>query len=273
MIKPELWTDEKLGECSVSARLLLIASLNFADDYGNLDRSARQLKAQAMPYDHIDCEPLIGELLTAGLIIEYKVTDRLYLHIKNFEKHQRIERKSAPRFPQYEDSLRTPQPLTEPSVSPHLVVTVLTEGKRREEKRIKSRDTNKRGARLPDDFTLTAERVRIAHDHNLKAEPTFVYFCNYWRAKAGAGAIKLDWDATWRNWCAKEQQQTPTRMNGAVNPDHSAEWAEAKSRAAAIGFRPPGSVESVGAYMTSIKLMENRVPSKSVLKRIDASQA
>ena len=131
----------------------------------------------------------------------------------------------------------------------------------------------RKGARLPDDFELTAERVRIAHDHNLKAEPTFVYFCNYWRAKAGQSAVKLDWDATWRNWCAKEQQQQPTRMNGAVKPDHSAEWAEAKSRAAAIGFRAPGSVESVGAYMTCIKLAENALPSRSVLKRIEATRA
>ena len=25
-------------------------------------------------------------------------------------------------------------------------------------------------------------------------------FIDYWRARAGPGAIKLDWDATWRNW-------------------------------------------------------------------------
>ncbi len=81
-IKPEFWTDDKIGECSPTARLLLIASLNFADDYGGLDRSSRQLKAQAFPYDQIDCEPLVLELIHHGLLIEYEVADRKYLHIK-----------------------------------------------------------------------------------------------------------------------------------------------------------------------------------------------
>lgn len=133
-IKPEFWTDERLAECSPTARLLLIASLNFADDYGNLERSARQLKAQAFPYDQLDCEPLIRELLKAGLMVEYKVGNRLYLHIKGFQKHQRIEKRSDPRFPKYEDSLSAPQTVGEDSGSTPVVVTVLREGKGGESK-------------------------------------------------------------------------------------------------------------------------------------------
>ena len=37
-IKPEFWTDEKVGECSIPARLLFIATWNIADDRGNLER-------------------------------------------------------------------------------------------------------------------------------------------------------------------------------------------------------------------------------------------
>jgi hypothetical protein len=54
-IKPDFWTDEALADCSPTARLLFIATWSFADDHGNLERSARQLKAQAFPYDNIDC--------------------------------------------------------------------------------------------------------------------------------------------------------------------------------------------------------------------------
>jgi len=118
-IKPEFWTDERIGEVSVSARLLLIGSLNFADDEGGLERSSKQLKAQIFPYDSIDCEPLVLELLRVGLFIEYEVADRKYLHIKGFSKHQKVENKAKPRIPVYDPSVKTIQPITESSPSPH----------------------------------------------------------------------------------------------------------------------------------------------------------
>jgi hypothetical protein len=93
-IKPEFWTDEKIGSVSLAARLLLIGALNFADDHGGLDRSAKQLKAQVFPYDAIDCEPLVLELIGAGLLIEYQVANCKYLHIKGFQKHQRVDHPS-----------------------------------------------------------------------------------------------------------------------------------------------------------------------------------
>jgi len=107
MIKAEFWADETLNECSMTARLLFIATWNFADDEGNLSRSAKQLKAQAFPYDIIDCEPLLLELISHGLLIEYSVSEKKYLNIPNFKKHQIINRPSKPHCPLYEHSLRT----------------------------------------------------------------------------------------------------------------------------------------------------------------------
>lgn len=99
-IKPEFWTDESITECSLSARLLFIGTWNFADDKGNLDRSAKQIKARVFPIDAIDCEPLIQELITHGLLTEYEVNSKTYLHVTGFEKHQLINRPSAPTCPQ-----------------------------------------------------------------------------------------------------------------------------------------------------------------------------
>jgi hypothetical protein len=31
-------------------------------------------------------------------------------------------------------------------------------------------------------------------------------FRDYWSAKAGSGATKLDWQATWRNWVRNQKQ-------------------------------------------------------------------
>jgi hypothetical protein len=106
-VKPDYWTDERVGECSVSARLLFIACWNFADDHGGLDRSSKQLKAQAFPYDAIDCEPLVQELLSTGLLVEYTVNSKKYLHIKGFRKHQKVEKPAKPRVPVYDDSLKS----------------------------------------------------------------------------------------------------------------------------------------------------------------------
>jgi hypothetical protein len=96
---------------------VLAYNLNFADDEGNLERSARQIKAQAFPYDAIDCAPLIVELLQAGLLMEYEVEGRKYIHIKNFAKHQKIDQKSKARSPLAEDSTTTQRALATRNVS------------------------------------------------------------------------------------------------------------------------------------------------------------
>jgi hypothetical protein len=118
-VKPEFWTDRRVGECSPSARLLFIAAWNFADDEGGLDRSAKQLKAQAFPYDNLDCEPLVQELLNAGLLIEYQVGGEKYLHIKNFRKHQRIDKPQKARIPIYEPAKSVPGTFVECSGNIH----------------------------------------------------------------------------------------------------------------------------------------------------------
>jgi len=48
-------------------------------------------------------------------------------------------------------------------------------------------------------------------DLDLKTEHEL--FCNYWHAKSGQGATKVDWLLTWRNWIIKAAQQAP-RQNG-----------------------------------------------------------
>lgn len=118
-IKPDFWTDDKLTECSLSARLLFIGTWNFADDAGNLDRSPKQIKARVFPVDNIDCEPLLRELITQGLLTEYSVDGKKYLHVQGFAKHQVINRPSAPTCPEYDESLKDQATIIEGSLSPH----------------------------------------------------------------------------------------------------------------------------------------------------------
>ncbi len=127
-IKPEFWTDEKITECSLPARLLFIGMLNFADDNGNLGRSSKRIKMQVFPADAFDCEPLIQELIDQELLSEYSVSthgvNQHFLHIIGFNKHQLINRPSKSSIPlhpsqQRESSQSDTSPSNEDSLNPH----------------------------------------------------------------------------------------------------------------------------------------------------------
>ncbi|KIP13847.1 hypothetical protein KY49_1557 [Burkholderia sp. MSHR3999] len=100
-IKPEFWTDEKVAMLSPAARLLFIGTWNYADDGGNIEYSSKRLKMQIFPDDDIDCEPLIASLIAHGMLIEYSVSGKKYLHIRTFGKHQVINRPSKSRLPAF----------------------------------------------------------------------------------------------------------------------------------------------------------------------------
>jgi uncharacterized phage protein (TIGR02220 family) len=123
-IKPDFWTDEKIVELPYEVRLFFIGSWNFADDSGNLQRSAKKLKMQVFPADVIDCEPLIQTLIDAGLFIEYSVNGETFIHIKGFKEHQVVNRPSKSSIPQ-------PQ---ERDLLTSLTECSLTEGKGKEGK-------------------------------------------------------------------------------------------------------------------------------------------
>ena len=177
-IKPDFWTDEKLTECSLSARLLFIGTWNFADDNGNLDRSAKQIKARVFPVDNLDCEPLIVELLAKELLIEYEYEGRLYLHIQGFNKHQLINRPSKPTCPLYDESLRT-----------HGVL--ITEG-RKERKSKEVRETT-----IPENFSISDRVIKWAEEkryYNLEK-----HFDSFVLKAQSKGYKYIDWDSAFMN--------------------------------------------------------------------------
>jgi hypothetical protein len=226
-IKPEYWTDERVGECSVSARLLFIATWNFADDEGGLERSAKQLKAQAFPYDQIECEPFIQELLQVGLLVEYEVDGKKYLHIKGFGTHQKIEKKARPRFPVYHSS--PPPPLLLPLSSVSSAVSSLgRESKGREgkgEREVRAARSTL-ATRLPADFGLTPERRAIAEAEKADPDREFAQFTDHFRAAPGVKGRKNDWDAAWRNWCRRAPDFKPKPRFTTGHPEDT-------------GWRPP----------------------------------
>lgn len=68
---------------------------------------------------------------------------------------------------------------------------------------------NKRGCRLPDDWVPEPLDEAFIEKHNLTPEQLqnhFEAFTDYWKARPGAGGVKLDWQATWRNWIRNSRQ-------------------------------------------------------------------
>ena len=79
--------------------------------------------------------------------------------------------------------------------------------KRREEKKEQKKERGNptapsQGTRLPENWTLTADRVTLAKDADPRVDPRreAPKFRDYWLAATGKNAVKADWDATWRNW-------------------------------------------------------------------------
>lgn len=76
----------------------------------------------------------------------------------------------------------------------------------------------RRGTRLPNDFKITDAMAGWAHQHtphvdiNLETEQ----FRDYWDAKSGRDATKLDWVATWRTWMRKAEQEAGRRRPSAA---------------------------------------------------------
>jgi hypothetical protein len=84
----------------------------------------------------------------------------------------------------------------------------------------------KRGARLPKSWHPSGRDIGFAQSRgmtNAQFEAESEKFRNYWTAKSGASATKLDWEATWRNWIINTlERQNEYRRNGGSRSDSSA---------------------------------------------------
>ena len=81
----------------------------------------------------------------------------------------------------------------------------------------------RKGTRLDPEQPLPPAWSEIARGLGLAPESTYRKFLNYWVAKAGRDAAKLDWTRTFENWCLTELERLP----GAPKPQ-------------APAFRPSG---------------------------------
>lgn len=92
----------------------------------------------------------------------------------------------------------------------------------------------KKGTRIPNDFKPDFdEAVRIGVPMQLVSQEA-AKFRDYWTAKSGKDATKLDWPATWRNWCRNAASRLGARSSPAKSDfrNHQDEVTKSFERAA-----------------------------------------
>lgn len=110
-VKPEWLEDELLAAASDAARVLSVALLLIADDHGRGRASPATLATEAWRYEMerddganapevlAKASRALRELIEMRYVVLYEVNGQRYFEIRNWKKHQRVDRPSAPRVP------------------------------------------------------------------------------------------------------------------------------------------------------------------------------
>ncbi|ARD42491.1 hypothetical protein [Actinomyces gaoshouyii] len=121
-IKPDFWRSDDIAALSIEDRLLFIGLWSYVDDNGVGRDEPQLIQCDLFPLDPLNEGSLrvhggLTRLSERGLITRYAGPDgRRYLQINSWDRHQRINRPSRPRFPRYDTETCT---LSEGSLSPH----------------------------------------------------------------------------------------------------------------------------------------------------------
>jgi hypothetical protein len=254
-IKPEFFTSLTVANLTVEARLTFIGLWTHVDDDGRAVDDARLIKAAVWPLDDrvaADIERDLQALTDASLIVRYKVGGRSYLAVRTWREHQRINRPTKSKLPPpptgsspagqragdaAEDhtppaetagqSGYNPRP-DESSRTTHAHLSEISPLERNREQGTGNREQGgeapqaaqprQRGTRLPEDFRVDDSMKAWFHTHCPKVDGAreTLKFRNYWAAKSGKDATKLDWVKTWQNWMLRAAEDVGRRPGNAV---------------------------------------------------------
>lgn len=99
-IKPGFFKNEVLGGLNPIVRLIFIGLWTIADREGRIEYRPKRIKMEVCPYDEINIEDAIAELIEEGFLIGYEVFGLQLLQVVNWSKHQNPHHKEiASTFP------------------------------------------------------------------------------------------------------------------------------------------------------------------------------
>lgn len=108
-IKPEFPHSESMGRVSRDARLLFILLWTHVDDSGKARGNSRILASLLFPYDDDAIGQIDGwlaELEAEGCIARYSHEGSTYIQVSNWLKHQKIDKPTASKIPEFAESSR-----------------------------------------------------------------------------------------------------------------------------------------------------------------------
>ena len=256
-IRPEFWRSLDISALDWDARLVFVGLWSYVDDNGvgvdQLSAICAELFAEDMVTNPAETVAKVSRALddisNRGLIVRYEVDGKRYLAVTKFLVHQRVDKPSKSRYPEPPAIDKSGKPLTSdygdtregsrntPGTLPEGSTPGEGEkGRRGEgEKSLPSGESApanasggnpKRGTRLPADWRPTPEdqELMAAEYPGVKLITETRKFADYWAGVPGAKGVKLDWNATWRNWIRRAGESRGTAsaspaVNGAPVPN------------------------------------------------------
>ena len=265
-IKPTFWTSPTTARLSREARLLLLGLISNADDDGRFPASVPAILGAVYPYDE-DVTPAkltkwLRELEQVRIVHLYRDGVVRYGVMPTWHEHQVINRHTPSALPE-PDIECVPRPSRSDSLSRSRSGSVSDsgsgsvsdsrqEGKGREGKGITPPPTSsvappddqptltRRGNRIDPEFVPSEQsRTSILTEHpNVDLRREHAKFIDFWTAKTGKDATKLDWDATWRNWMRRAAEHHPA--NGTSRRQQETDDLFARAYARAEAAETPG---------------------------------
>lgn len=98
-IKPEWLEDQRLMSASAEARVLSVALIVLADDYGNGRAGRIQLAGRVFPGSPVETLEKALEELSTWFITLYEADGQQYYSIRNWSKHQKVDKPGKPKVP------------------------------------------------------------------------------------------------------------------------------------------------------------------------------
>jgi len=95
-IKPDFFKNEQVGSLPYQWRLLFTGLWTVADRSGRLEDRPMRIKAELFPYDQVDVNEGLDELVRAGLIVRYQTNGLKAISIPTWARHQLVNRDEAP---------------------------------------------------------------------------------------------------------------------------------------------------------------------------------
>lgn len=102
LVKKEFLDDPKVGSLPFEGRLLFLSLWIQADDTGHGVADPVLLKARTFPYDDISSDyvrELLDRMAAVGMVLLYDVDGQKYFEVRNFLKHQTINKPSKFAYP------------------------------------------------------------------------------------------------------------------------------------------------------------------------------